>query len=119
MFWALQMLLQKRGRNRFEQQMLGPMLRTIPPDASTLAGDITLAVLADVFVGNPVSSISQFIAQARYALGTGNSYLFMRRRGGGGEEGWETFCHDEECFYRLQDLYIQCYSSCDISQVLV
>ena len=75
---------------------IGPLFHTIPKEMSTLKGDLMLAILSDVFIGNPVSTFSQFIAQARYALGIGNSYLFYKRDDDG---NWRTFCNDEDCLY--------------------
>eukprot|EP00584_Thalassiosira_punctigera_P013934 CAMPEP_0172555442 /NCGR_PEP_ID=MMETSP1067-20121228/58423_1 /TAXON_ID=265564 ORGANISM="Thalassiosira punctigera, Strain Tpunct2005C2" /NCGR_SAMPLE_ID=MMETSP1067 /ASSEMBLY_ACC=CAM_ASM_000444 /LENGTH=288 /DNA_ID=CAMNT_0013343965 /DNA_START=465 /DNA_END=1328 /DNA_ORIENTATION=- len=75
---------------------IGPFFQVVPPKISTLTGDLMLAILSDVFIGNPVSTFSQYIVQARYALGIGNSYLFAKRNVK--TEKWETFCNDEECF---------------------
>ena len=58
---------------------LGPHVLVIPKGISTLTGDIMLAILADVFIGNPVSTFSMYIAQARHALGIGKSYLFHQK----------------------------------------
>jgi len=101
--------------------IIGPNFQVLPNSISTVSGDMMLAIMADVFVGNPVSTFSQYIVQARYAIGKGNSYLFARRKSGGdgddhvgtdgsgdyGEEQWETFCSsDERCFYEWQKLWI-------------
>ena len=67
-----------------------------------MSGDILLRTLSDVFVGNPASSFSQYIAMVRYALGLGRSYLYVRRNPISDE--WEMFCDDESCFYQLHDL---------------
>ncbi|KAL7536942.1 LOW QUALITY PROTEIN: hypothetical protein ACHAXR_007491 [Thalassiosira sp. AJA248-18] len=66
---------------------IGPIFQEVPPKHWT--GDMMLAILSDVFVGNPVSTFSQYVVQARYALGIKNSYLFARRDG----DEWETFCN--------------------------
>ena len=72
-------------------------------EAYELAGDMMLAILNDVFIGNPCSTFSIYIAQARYALGIGNSYL-LRRDG----DKYETFCSsDEACFYTWQQIWIE------------
>lgn len=83
---------------------LGPHVQVVPSEISTLTGDIMLAILADVFVGSPVSTFSMYIAQARYALGIGNSYLFHRRDAEG--TGWETFCNDEACLYHWMEVFV-------------
>lgn len=65
----------------------------------TAISDLMLGVLSTVFIGNPVSTFTTYIAAARYALGLGPTYLHARYD----EERrvWTTFCDDEECFYRL------------------
>jgi len=85
---------------------IGPVFQVVPERISTLTGDLLLAILADVFVGNPISTFSQYIVQARYALGIQNSYLFARK----GHDGtWETFCNDEPCFYHWVNLWTGLY----------
>ncbi|KAL7535962.1 hypothetical protein ACHAXR_006835, partial [Thalassiosira sp. AJA248-18] len=81
---------------------VGPIFQVVPPKVSTVTGDMMLAILSDVFVGNPASTFSQYVVQARYALGIKNSYLFARRDG----DEWETFCNEEECFYQWQKTWI-------------
>lgn len=81
---------------------IGPNFHVVPADVSTMAGDIMLGILSDVFIGNPASSFSQYIAMVRYALGFDNSYLYVRRNAVDGS--WESFCRDESCFYQLHDL---------------
>ena len=75
---------------------IGPMIRLIPKYASWVGGDITLAALADVFIGNPASSFSGFIAKSRVALGYGNNYLLRRKNKKDGS--WEDVC-DERCIF--------------------
>lgn len=74
---------------------IGPMIRLIPEDASWAGGDITAAVLANVFIGNPASSFSGFIAKSRVALGYENNYL-LRKKNEDGE--WEDVC-DHRCIF--------------------
>jgi hypothetical protein len=40
---------------------IGPMLRLVPADNSWIGGDITLATMSNVFIGNPASSFSGFL----------------------------------------------------------
>ena len=63
--------------------------------------DILLAVLSDVFIGNPLSTYSTLIAQIRYALGLNLNFLHVRKTGDG---AWETFCEEEKCFYELHSV---------------
>jgi hypothetical protein len=76
---------------------LGPNIRLIPPDASWMGGDITAAVMADVFIGNPASTFSGFIAKSRVALGyDGASTYMFRKKNGSGE--WVDAC-DHLCIF--------------------
>ena len=82
---------------------IGPFFQVVPKTISTVTGDMMLAILSEVFIGNPCSTFSQYIAQVRYALGIGNSYIFSRRDG----DKWESFCSsDEACFYTWQQMWI-------------
>jgi len=74
---------------------IGPNIRLIPEEASWVGGDITLAVMADVFIGNPASSFSGFIAKSRVSLGYDDNYLF-RKKNDDGE--WVDVC-DERCIF--------------------
>jgi len=70
---------------------ISPNLRLVPEEATWVGGDITLAVMSDVFIGNPASTFSGFIAKSRLALGKGHSYLFRAKN----EKGeWHTTCGD-------------------------
>ena len=68
---------------------IGKKLRVVPPEASWVGGDITLAIMANVFIGNPASSFSGFIAKSRVALGLGHNYLFRAKSVDG---KWYTSC---------------------------
>lgn len=74
---------------------IGPMIRVVSNDATWIGGDITLAVMSNVFIGNPASTFSHFIAQSRRALGFDNNHLY-RNRDENGE--WQTVCGDK-CLY--------------------
>lgn len=70
---------------------IGPMLKLVPEHASWIGGDITLAIMSNVFIGNPASTFSTFIAKSRLALGFGQNYLFRNKN----EDGeWITSCGD-------------------------
>ncbi|KAL7441272.1 hypothetical protein ACHAXH_005344 [Discostella pseudostelligera] len=58
---------------------IGPKIIAIPSEASWIGGDITLATMANVFIGNPFSSFSGFIVKSRVALGIPNSYMFRAK----------------------------------------
>ena len=76
---------------------IGPSVRTIPPGASWMGGDVTAAVMADVFIGNPASTFSGFIAKSRAALGydAGSTYMFRKRNKAG---KWVDAC-DHRCIF--------------------
>ncbi len=76
---------------------IGRLIRVIPPDASWYGGDMTTALLGSVFIGNPASTYSAFIAKARVALGFGHNYLY-RAKNEIGE--WRTVCGDNCLFDR-------------------
>lgn len=70
---------------------IGLMVRVVPEGARWVVGDITLAVMATAFIGNPISTMSVSIARARVALGFEQSYLHRVKD----EEGeWTTVCGD-------------------------
>jgi hypothetical protein len=64
-----------------------------------LGGDITLAIMSNVFIGNPASSFSGFIAKSRLALGFGHNYLFRAKDQTTGK--WETVCGDTCVFEKV------------------
>jgi len=70
---------------------IGPKLRLVPEEDTWVGGDITLAVMSNVFIGNPASTFSGFIAKSRLALGFGHSYLFRAKDENG---DWHTVCGD-------------------------
>ncbi|KAL3821844.1 hypothetical protein ACHAXA_002597 [Cyclostephanos tholiformis] len=74
-----------------DDEEIGHVVRVVPPDASWYGGDMTAAIMGNVFIGNPASSYSSFIAKARVALGFRHNYLF-RARDMNGE--WRTVCGD-------------------------
>ena len=78
---------------------IGPYFQEIAPNISNKVSDIMLAILSTVFIGNPSSTYSQYIAQVRYALGLGPSYLHAKRKDG----RWQTFCEDVKCFYEFHN----------------
>ncbi|KAL7526707.1 hypothetical protein ACHAXR_001612 [Thalassiosira sp. AJA248-18] len=77
---------------------IGPMIRLVSahPEACWIGGDITLATMANVFIGNPASTFSTFIARSRKALGFGDNYLY-RVKDENGE--WTASCGDE-CLFK-------------------
>jgi len=84
-----------------EDVQLGPHIRLIPEEASWLGGDITIAIMSTIFIGNPASTLSGFIAKSRVALGYKTNYLFRRKVDEGTQwyEGkWFNVC-DHECIF--------------------
>ena len=70
---------------------ISQQLRVVPDGASSLGGDITLAVMSNVFIGNPVSTFSGIIAKSRLALGFAHNYLWRAKDKAG---NWHTVCGD-------------------------
>ena len=76
---------------------IGPLIRLVPQEASWVGGDITLAIMSNVFIGNPASTFSGFIAKSRLSMGFGHNYLFRAKNDKG---GWATVCGDDCIFDR-------------------
>ena len=74
---------------------IGPNIRLIPEEVSWIGGDITIATLANVFIGSPASTFSGFIAKSRVALGFNNNYLFRKQTRDG---TWVEVC-DYRCIF--------------------
>ena len=87
---------------------IAPKLRLVPEEATWIGGDITLAVMANAFIGNPVSTFSGFIAKSRLALGFGHSYLFRAQNDKG---QWHTVCGDTCVF---DNSIMSSMSECDV-----
>ena len=62
-----------------EDPDIGQNIHLAPDDASWVGGDMTIALMADVFIGNPASTFSGFIVKSRMALGYEKNYLFRRK----------------------------------------
>lgn len=74
---------------------IGPQIVFVPEEAVWIGGDMALGVMSNVFIGNPASSFSGFIAKSRLALGKGHTYLFRSRD----DEGkWQSSCGDSCVF---------------------
>lgn len=69
-------------RGLFNDPVIGPKLMVLSEKVSLTEADIALAVLSDVFIGNPASVTSGLIARARMALGYSDksTQLFRRKR---------------------------------------
>jgi hypothetical protein len=69
---------------------IGPYIIVVPSNNSWVGGDITLGTMATVFIGNPGSTFSIFIAKSRLALGFSHTYLFRKYEENSGE--WVNSC---------------------------
>jgi hypothetical protein len=80
-----------------EDPDIGPNIHLVPETSSWIGGDITVALMADVFIGNPASTFSGFIAKSRLALGydAGSTYLFRKKNKVG---KWVDAC-DHRCIF--------------------
>ena len=61
---------------------IGPKLMVLSDREKLDGADVALAVLSDVFIGNPASVTSGFLARARFSLGYSemSTQLFRRKR---------------------------------------
>jgi len=69
-------------RELFNDPMIGPKLIVLSENVVLNGADVALAVLSDVYIGNPASVTSGFIARSRMALGYSaeSTQLFRRKR---------------------------------------
>ena len=76
---------------------IGHGIHLVPADASWIGGDITAALMADVFIGNPASTFSGFIAKSRLAVGydAKQTYMFRKKNKDG---KWVDAC-DHRCIF--------------------
>lgn len=83
--------LESVERGLFNDPVIGPKLMVLSESRGKLSeADITLSVLADVFIGNPASVTSGLIARSRMALGYSDesTQLFRRKR----LDQWYSVC---------------------------
>jgi len=86
----------ERGLKRLKDDPdIGPRLRLVPKHACWVGGDVALGVVANVFIGNPASTLSGAIARSRTVFGYGNTYMYTARDEGG---QWTTTCADDCLF---------------------
>jgi hypothetical protein len=78
-----------------------PVLQMVPVEASWVGGDWTLGIMSDVFIGNPVSTFSAFIAKTRLSFGFGHSYLYRVKTENG---EWVNSCGDGCVFDHTYEL---------------
>lgn len=81
---------------------IGPNIHLVPDEASWVGGDMTVAVVSTVFIGNPASTFSGFIAKSRVALGYGNNFLFRRKYSA---EKWVDVC-DGRCMFDKRTMFV-------------
>eukprot|EP00578_Thalassiosira_sp_NH16_P003751 CAMPEP_0181138744 /NCGR_PEP_ID=MMETSP1071-20121207/34407_1 /TAXON_ID=35127 /ORGANISM="Thalassiosira sp., Strain NH16" /LENGTH=208 /DNA_ID=CAMNT_0023225595 /DNA_START=236 /DNA_END=859 /DNA_ORIENTATION=- len=60
--------------------LVGPHFEMIPHSGGNPFSDMMLAILSDLFIGNPSSTFAWYIAQVRFALGLGvGTHLFYKK----------------------------------------
>jgi hypothetical protein len=80
---------------------IGPSIRLVPQEFSWVGGDVTAAVMADVFIGNPASTFSGFIAKSRVALGyDAESTVMFRKKDKDGK--WVDACDQNRCIFNTR-----------------
>ena len=68
-------------RGLLNDPTIGPKMMVLSEREKLDGADVALAVLSDVFIGNPASVSSGFLARARMALGySGMSTAMFRRK---------------------------------------
>ena len=60
--------------------VIGPKLIVLGNKISLTGPDVALAILSDVYIGNPASVTSGYIARSRYALGYNEEQTYMFRK---------------------------------------
>ena len=75
---------------------IGRQLRVLDKSSSTLGGEMTLAMMSQVFIGNPGSSLSAFIAKARVSFGFEHNKMYMAKDLNTGQ--WQSVCGDQCLF---------------------
>ena len=83
-------------RGLFNNPIIGPNLMVLGEKATLSELDVALAVLSDVYIDNPASVTSVFIARSRVALGytEKSTQLFRRKR----VSQWYSVCN-KECVF--------------------
>ena len=71
----------------------------IPHAGGNPESDMMLAILSDMFIGNPSSTFAWYIAEVRQALGLGPSRLFYKRDNSS-NVAWTESCTGEACLYK-------------------
>ena len=76
-------------------------VREVPGDLDYVGADMVLGVLASVFIGTPISTLSGNIARARVALGSNPNTNFMfPLKLNENSDDWEFVCRDDRsCLY--------------------
>jgi len=85
--------------NEAHEQLAKDPDLTLKKLAAEYGSKIYLAVLADVYLGNPVDQICLWIARMRFALGMKNTYIFTEKQG----DQWVSYLND--------DSYLDLYDS--------
>jgi len=77
--------------------LTGPHFEMIPHSVGNPFSDMMLAILSDLFIGNPSSTFAWYIAEVRFALGLGlGTHIFYKKESDG---TWVDSCCGEVCLY--------------------
>ena len=85
-------------RDLMNDPVIGPKLMVLNDKDSLDGADVALAVLSDVFIGNPASLTAGFIARSRMALGYSYESTQLFRTWKPEERTWHSVCN-EECVF--------------------
>jgi hypothetical protein len=64
-----------------DDEEIGHIVYVVPPEDSWYGGDMALAIMSNVFIGNPASTSSAFIAKARFHSGSDTTICSVPRMG--------------------------------------
>lgn len=81
---------EEHARMAKDPDIAGRLRQTDADVAGCMGANVYLAVLADVYLGSPVSHLSLWIARMRFALGKKNTFVMMEKRDG----QWVSYLDD-------------------------
>jgi hypothetical protein len=90
----------EEATGRMKRLLSDPDLKELlkfPTEGRNMGSVVYMAVLADVYLGNPADDNSMWIARMRYALGmTKSTFLLTEKKVVNGVETWLSYMNDED-----------------------
>ena len=81
----------------FRDADLATSLKKVPESVKDLGSYVYLAVLSDVFLGNPVDMLCLWIARMRCALGMKNTFVLTEKKSVDGKDQWVSYLDSANC----------------------